>query len=598
MCEDILWDLTSLGYNDLNDPKIEKRKKEIRDKVRKLETRYKGKIHCNEFPIEDLLTVIQLSEEIETEIRILNDLGFLNFCTNLTDKEVLTSFNHLQAFDSKIRGQLAFVNIEIGKLLKSSGEKYLNTPDLTKYHAHLVRLKKKADHSLSEVEESLILEKDQFGVSAWRDLQSQIIGKKKFKLEIENEIETFSFGEFGIFRSHSDREVRKKSTEVVFNSIKQDADVLASCLRNVCADWVNISKRRSYKSPMGSSLLENDIDQNTFNVMREVINKNYDIIHTLIKIRAKALGIGRLYSYDLNAAFPGTDELTFTFEEARDFILDTLSEFDDDFGKIAKRVFDENRVDAFPRLGKRNGAFCADNYANKSSFILLNFNGGFLDVLTLAHELGHAIHASLMYQTQKYYNTLITDVLAESASEFCSLIVAEKMIEIVDDESSKRLLLFELISKMANLIFVILGRTYFEENVYQEIENGEFLDKHKFAELWNKTEKFVYGDSLVFTENDGYKIWTTAPQFYYPNFRYYNYPYSFAELFVLILYAKYKEEGKEFIPKFKNFLRAGSSKTPKEIVKEILGLEIENHSFWEHGIRELREMLKRLEKLF
>jgi oligoendopeptidase F len=248
-----------------------------------------------------------------------------------------------------------------------------------------------------------------------------------------------------------------------------------------------------------------------------------------------------------------------------------------------------------PRFGKRNGAFCAGYYNGKSAFILQSFNGTLSDVFTLAHELGHATHDWYASRSQTLLNMNVPSSVAETASIFGELLVTDLLLDGAKSDAERRALLCMVLDEAGMTAFQVTARVWFEQALYASIEQGEFLDYKTICSHWTKSRDRIYADAVTwFPEMEA--EWTMKPHYYMANYRFYNYPYVYAQMFVYALYTRYLQEGKAFAPNLVKALSAGGSVSPTEI-GEIVGLNVEAPDFWRGGLKMFDRFIVDLEKI-
>jgi oligoendopeptidase F len=258
-------------------------------------------------------------------------------------------------------------------------------------------------------------------------------------------------------------------------------------------------------------------------------------------------------------------------------------------------MFARNHLDSSPRLGKQNSAFCASWYNGKSAFILDSFNGRLRDVYTLAHELGHATHDYYAQRRQTILNLRIPMIVAETASIFGELLLTDLLLSEAKSDSEKKAILTSVLDMAGTPIFKVTARAWFEQSLYGALKKGDYLDFETICKHWITARDRIYGNAVEWF-NEMKAEWTTVPHYYMANFRFYNYPYVYAQLFVYALYQKYLEEGSRFVPKFKEMLSAGSSVSPQEIGR-MAGLDISDPNFWKLGTKQYEHFIKELEKI-
>ena len=302
-----------------------------------------------------------------------------------------------------------------------------------------------------------------------------------------------------------------------------------------------------------------------------------------------------LGNHDILAPLPNSPEQKFTYQQAQDIITNAYSRFDPAYAAAVKEIFQKQHIDAAPRFGKRNGAFCASHYNGKSAYILQSFNGTLSDVFTLAHELGHATHDWYMSRNQTLLNTSVPSTVAETASIFGELLLTDLLLDGAKSDLERKRLLCMVLDEAGMTAFQVTARVWFEQALYNSIEQGEFLNYPTICSHWIKARDRIYGGAVTwFPEMEA--EWTMKPHYYMANYRFYNYPYVYAQMFVYSLYERYLEEGKAFVPKLTALLSAGSSKSPLELGKNV-GLDLTSSGFWRGGLKVFERFISDLEKI-
>jgi oligoendopeptidase F len=315
------------------------------------------------------------------------------------------------------------------------------------------------------------------------------------------------------------------------------------------------------------------------------------------------MGLPKLAGHDVYAPIPDAPSVKFDYDKARDLIIDAYSKFDEDYAFAVKDMFAKKHVDSTPRLGKANGAFSWDWYEGKSAYILNNFNEALLDVYTLAHELGHATHTYYYERSQtilNYGTVQGTDcrfpmIISETGSIFGELLLTDLLLGQSKSNQERKAIICAVLDGASVNIFRVTSFVLFERSLYDAINSGEFLDYKTICRYWVEARAKIHGDAVDFL-GEAEAAWTYVPHFYMPNFRFYNYPYTYAQLFVYALYERYLKEGKEFVPKFKRALSAGCSISPVEIGK-IVSLDVTDAHFWELGLKQYERFVEELEKI-
>jgi len=589
---EIAWDLSEI-FTSHDDPRISKNIGSLQNQVNDFVTTYKGKIDTETFSANNLYELFKKQEKFDADIDELNTYSHMSYDANMTIPEVEALKKKVDDFITESSKTLAFFTIEIGKLVNNKKD-LIDDPILKDYKHHLENVRRNIPHLLSEIEEQLILEKDQFGVRAWSELQAKWLNTRDFEVMVEGEMKNLSYGEANSLITHPDRETRISANKSIYGLLGKDQEIFSTALKNICSDWMKITKRRNYDSPMHQSLIVNDTTQVIVDNLMKVIEENVDVYRRYLKLKAKTMKLPKLTCADVRAPLEAPAMKKRSWDDTKELILEAYGKVDADFEKFVNDMFDRNHIDAAVRKGKRNGAYCATWYKGKSAFILQSFTGALNEIYTLAHELGHAVHAYLLSAKQSYFNIHTALTVAETASTFGELLITDLLLTKVENKDEKRAILAHVLDDTGQAAFQVSGRVFFEQSLYKAIENGENLDGTTISKYWCAGRDRIYGDSVEWFDEMIWE-WTMKQHYFFPNFRFYNYPYVYAQLFVFALYRKYREEGKSFMPKFKKLLSAGGSLSPVELAN-IVGLDITKPDFWKLGIKQIEEFVNEFEK--
>jgi oligoendopeptidase F len=589
--KDIAWNLSEI-FPSTTDPSVEKAIDDLTKMAKRFAKKYQGKI--KNFSAKDLLKCIQGFEAYQTMLGDISLYASLAFAANMTLPETQLLHDKVTKKEAELGKMLAFFELEVGALT-SKKPKIISDPALANYKHALERLRRQVAHQLSEVEEQLIIEKDQFGVKAWEELQAKWLNTRMFEVEVEGKKKTLSYGEANGLLLHPDRATRESADKSIYGLLGQQGEIFSSALRSICNDWLNVCERRRYDSPMHASLIANDIDQHIIGNLLKAIENYASLYRRYLKLKAKMMGLPRLGCHDIMAPLPNAPRMKFDYEKARELVIKAYSKFDEDYAFAVKNMFDKNRLDSSPRFGKQNGAFCAGWYNGKSAFILNSFNETLHDIYTLAHELGHATHDYYWERKQTITNGNIPMIVAETASIFGELLLTDLLLNEAKSDEEKKAIICSVLDGAGMVAFQVTARAWFEQTLYNAVKQGEYLNYKTICKYWTAARDKIYGDAVEWFDVMEAE-WTMKPHYYMANFRFYNYPYVYAQLFVYALYQKYLDEGRKFVPKFEKVLSAGGSISPAEIGK-IVGLDVTDPSFWKLGMRQFEHFVEELEKI-
>lgn len=593
--KEIVWDLSEM-FPSTTDPSVQKAIDDLTMMAEGFAARYEGKIKS--FSAKELLDCIKDLEEYLAKLDNITAFSYLSFMANMTLPDTQLLNDKVNKMKAKLGKMLAFFSIEAGSLTNRSPE-IINEQILPNYRHFLERLKRETAHQLSEVEEKLIIEKDQFGIRAWEEFQQKRLSTRTFEVEIEGEKKTFSLGEaFGLAFDNPNRTTRESAIKSIYGVLEKDGEIFSSALRNICNDWLIVCERRKYNSPMKASLIANDIDQQTINNLLKAVENHTGIFQRYLRLKAKIMRLPKLAGHDVFAPIPDAPSVKFDYEKARDLIIGAYSRFDEDYAFAVKDMYAKNHIDSTPRMGKASGAFSWDWYEGKSAYILHSFNEALPDVYTLAHELGHATHTYYYERSQTILNIgpdwKLPMIVAETGSIFGELLLTDLLISQSKSDQERKAVICSVLDGANVNVFLATSRALFERSLYDSIKQGEFLDYKTICRYWVEARARIFRDAVDFL-NQAEVAWAYVPHYYMPNFRFYNYPYTYAQLFVFALYRRYLEEGKRFVPKFKKALSAGCSISPVDIGK-IVGLDVTDAHFWELGLKQYEHFVEELEK--
>lgn len=588
--EKMSWDLSQLVKVD--DPGyIEERMKAAVKEMEDFREKTRGKIVS--FNAKQVFEMLDELDRLQLEYEGPFSYARLAYSADMNSDANKHLFGVYRNAATAFMQAFAFVDIELGQLITEKPE-LVNDSAIGEYKHSLEKIQRRIPHMLTEAEEQLTLAKDQNGVRAWSMLQGDWLSSQTYEIEIDGEMKTLPYGEIVGLYEHPDRDLRKRAHEIVFEGLSKDDIVWSSALRSVFTDHLTMVKLRKWLSPMTQSLIANDVDEETITALMNTIEKNVGEFRRYLKLKAKALDLETLGNWDIDAPIPTDQSKKYTWDEARKLNVDSYTEFDKESGEWMNEMYERRHIDASVREGKRSGAFCATWHAGESAYVLQSFTGTIGDVYTSAHELGHALHAYLGTRAQKPTNYEIGSCIAETGSNFGELLLTEKLLGQINSKEEKKAILASVLDSFTGGAFQVSTRVWFETMLYEAIQKGKFLDGNTISDLWVKARTNMYGDAVEWLPVMRW-WWTFKLHFYMANYRYYNYPYVYAGLFVFAMYKLYKEQGEAFVPKFKALLSAGSSKSPRELAAEI-GFDITTEEFWQKGIEQFKEFVNQFEE--
>jgi len=539
------------------------------------------------------LTAATLREALEELAQIYEALGRVSsyagllYAADTANPEHQDLDQRVEQRGTEIRNLLLFFELGWLKVDDQCANQLLEDKQLKPFRHYLSSLRRYRPHTLSELEEKLLNERDNTGRNAFGRLFSEITSSLVFKLQKEDKTEELNLSQILSLLHEPDRSLRQRAMETIYQELAQHGQVLSFIYDNLIQDNLTVDRLRSYPQPMAQRHLFNEIDDTAVKTMMEVAEKNYPLAHDYFRLKAKLLGLTQLALYDQYAPV-GKEVRPFPFAKGREVILDAFEAFDPQFRALAGEFFAKNWIDAEIRKGKRGGAFCASPSPQLHPYVLCNYDDNLRDVMTVAHELGHGLHGCLS-RKQNYFNYDTPLTTAETASVFGEMLVFDHLLEQQSDREVRIAILAGKIEDIFATVFRQNVLTRFEQLAFSARQEKR-LTPEALGQLWLDANGKYYGDAVVMPESYRWG-WSYIPHFIHS--RFYCYSYVFGQLLVLALYRMYKDEGKGFVPKYIGLLEAGGSDTPEALLKP-LGVDIHQAEFWQKGFDEIHVITTKL----
>jgi oligoendopeptidase F len=487
-----------------------------------------------------------------------------------------------------VETKLLFFELEWAAVDDARAEELLAADGLDTSRHHLRTVRRYRPHLLSEPEEKIMSEKSVSGRDAWSRLFSE--QTSAIKVDLPDGDEPVAL-DVALARLMSpDREVRRSTAEAVTAALAPGLRTRAYIYNTIAQDKAVDDRLRSYPSWIASRNLSNEASDESVEALIEAVRANHDLPRRWYRLKAGLLGLDRLADYDRMASV-ATEEIQVEWPDATEIVLTSFRDFSPVLADTAQRFFDERWIDAPVRPAKRGGAFCAYTVPSVHPYVMLNYTSRRRDVLTLAHELGHGLHAALAQPRGPLeQHTPLT--LAETASVFGETLVFRRLLDAAESPASRLALLAENIEGSIATVFRQVAMNRFEHRVHTtRREEGE-LSVDRFAEVWVASQEEMLGDSVELSP--GYRTWWS----YVPHFigtPGYVYAYAYGQLLALSVYGRYLEEGEEFVPRYLELLSAGGSRSPEELAA-IAGLDLADPEFWNNGLKLVRGQLDAAEE--
>lgn len=582
--EEVLWDLSHL-YKGPRDPLLQEDLEGSLAQAASFKDRYWGKVSG--------LDAAQLHAAMVQYEKILERLGkaesfsHLWFVTDTRDPERGKLLQSVREHEAQLRSQLLFFELEWVQVPDERAGELLSRPELVKWRHYLDSVRRYRPHLLSEPEEKILAEKSVTGGSAWVRLFEESISAIPFEMDgqILTEEEVLS-------RLHwPDREIRKKAAKAMTEGLKGSLRLLTFIFNMVASDKAIEDRLRKYPHWLSARNLANEISDQMVNSLVEAVTARYDLPQRYYRLKRKLLGLDLLYDYDRYAPLEGLDR-SVSWSQCVEEVLRSFEDFSGKMAEIASRFFQENWIDASVRPGKRGGAFSHPAVPSVHPYVMVNYTGKLRDVMTVAHELGHGVHQFLA-SSKGYLNSQTPLTIAETASVFGEMLTFERIMSQLSEPRERLAFLCNKIEDILATVFRQIAMNRFEDKYHTRRREAGELNSEELGRIWIQTQAEMFGDSVFLT--DDYSFWWS----YIPHFLHtpgYVYAYAFGELLVLALFARFKEQGPDFVGGYLDMLSTGGAESPEQVVSKA-GLDLNDPELWRKGLSILESMIEQAEEL-
>jgi len=572
LASDIAWDLAPLVASDgSGSDGVRALMREAEGFVTRI-VDYRGRIA--ELDASGIAEVMALVGEMNDRLGRVGSFVSLQFSVDTSDPELGAAMQKFQEEATALSTQVIFLELEWAEVDEASATRLLREPVLAFCRYYLESARRYRQHLRTESEEKILAEKDITGSSAW----SRLFDELTSAIVIDLPDGAVSL-EQGLSRLGSpDHDERRAAADAVTAGLEPGLRTRAFVFNTLMADKATDDRLRNYDSWVASRNLSNQASDASVQALVDAVVDRYDIPQRWYRLKAQILGVDRLADYDRNASIADVEE-DFSWSQATGIVLDSYGSFSPELADVVRTFIDENWIDAPIRPGKRPGAFCAYTVPSAHPFLLLNWTSRRRDVLTLAHELGHGLHAYLARE-QGIFHQSTPLTLAETASVFGETVTFGRLLSDTTDPAARLALLAESLEGQIATVFRQVAMNRFENAVHTHRRNIGELSIDDFGDAWEATQRAMLGDAVEITP--GYRSWWS----YIPHFigsPGYVYAYAYGQLLALAVYAAYEQRGDSFVPSYLEMLRAGGSRSPEELGR-IVGVDLADPRFWDGGL--------------
>jgi len=583
------WNLDDL-YNSLENPAFVRDYGALEKVATEFQAKYRGKIAEVAGDIAAMKTCIEEFEAIQKTTQRLYSYPALRFYASTLDKDAHSWLQQVQERASMAANYLVFFTLDIQKLPKEVIENLMAAPELSPYIHFFENLLKYKPHTLSEEVEQVLNETSLTGGSAFVELRELHLGSEKFEpvtspggesVDSESELSALLF--------HPDADTRLAAYRSVRKVYEKNNLLYGFILQKVTQDHKMDARRRKYESTLAKQLMGDEVPEPVYRNVIDVTRGGFELFQDYYAYKGDILG-RKIKICDVYAPYDPVD-VRKSYDDTVDMIYDAMAMVDPEFEEIVRGFAEGEYIDAAVRKGKRGGAFCWGIWGFHP-YVLQSFTGTPDSWFTLAHELGHGIHGVYTNRSQKLLGSDPPMVLAEIASTFNELLLLDYLMEHESDAKLKKALLSKQIEDSMNLLFRQTTISRLEEDIHEKASKGTF-DHEWVNERWMHWYKTLGADAVEILPEHQYD-WARIGHIYFKPFYCYN--YCLSHMVSLACYAKYREEGKAFVPKFKQLLSYGGSKDPADALKSV-GIDPTDPKVMQAAIDHTRKLFEELKTL-
>ena len=590
------WDLTSY-FPSFNGPEMVQFKEAIRANVTALQKAAAGLPALNSLSAPEWEAILLRHEDV---MRRMSHLGSYIGCLASSDARN-EAYLKEEAELTLMRAEIAKIRIEFLRAFKEADDAsftaLISRPALSGAENYLNRLREEARRAMSTDKEVLATDLGIDGMQAWGRLYDTISSKLEFDMQFPDGTQKrLPMSQRRSFLDHPDRRVRKAAFDGGNKAWQSVEDTAAAALNAIAGTRLTLNRHRRVDHFLDIALFQAAITRKTLDAMFEALMANLEIPHRILEFKAALMGGKGVAWYDLGAPLDLPDQQTLSWDSAKSIVGQSFTRAYPELGEFfGQQVIAKNWVDWEPRAGKRPGGFCTSSMLSKESRIFMTYNESFGDVLTLAHEAGHAYHGLMMRDVRPYARGYPM-TLAETASTFGEQVLMNGLLNDPNVPDRQKALILDVEAGHGAIYLLDIPVRYEFEKAFYEERSGGPLSVSRLKELMVETQRRVLGNVLEPGGEDPY-FWASKLHFYITGLTFYNFPYTFGYLLSRGLYGMFKNEGSKFLPKYEEFLRLAGSDTAENVVKQTIGVDIEQPDFWAEAITSLEEPLNRLQTI-
>jgi oligoendopeptidase F len=582
--EDVRWDLGDL-FASPTDPKIEAALAGSLDRAIAFEAKYKGRVATLE--PSDFAAMMRELEDDEDAAARPEVYAYLLHSQNTHDPAAGRLLSRAREAGAERGSHAVFFTLELAQTSDEQAARLFANPESARYRHAVEEARKFRPHQLSEPEERVLTDYSPVVNSAWTRLFEELCAG----IRVDVDDQKLALAEALTLLHEPDREVRRRASGAITVALGTDVRTRAYIFNVVLQEKAIDDRLRKFPSWISSRNLANETSDAAVQALVKAVTGRYDICARYYRVKRKLLGVGELHEWDRYAPIEEAKREV-SWDEAKEIVLGSYNRFSKKAGALVEEFFTHPWIDAPVVPDKAGGAYCMQVTPRHHPYVMLNFTGKLGDVTTLAHELGHGLHDLLASKQHAFdYNPPLT--LAETASVFGEALTFDRIMSEEKDPKVRLAMLCTQCEDAFATVFRQVAFNRFEDACHTARRTEGELSVEQLGEIYQSKLQPMFGDALILTdEHKGW--WSYVEHFLHtPG---YVYAYAFGNLLALAVYERFLEQGPAFVDNYLEFLAAGGSTPPDELVRR-LGMDITDPDFWDAGLRILDGMVAQVEEL-
>jgi len=582
--ETVRWDLSDL-YASPTEPRLELDLAQALERAKAFEAAYKGKV--NTIDPAGFAAMMRELERNEEDAAKPEVYAYLLHSQNTQDPAAGRLLARVREAAAERGSHSVFFTLELAQTSDEQAARLYAHPDSARYKHTVEEARKFRPHQLSEPEERVLTEFSPVGNSAWTRLFEELCAG----IRIDMDGRQLMLEEALTLLREPNREVRKNASHAITDALNQDIRTRGYIFNVILGEKAIDDRLRHFPAWISSRNLANETSDEAVQALVEAVTGRYDMCVRYYRVKKKLLGVGELHEWDRYAPILDTTR-DLSWDDAKELVLGSYVRFSKRAGQLVEEFFNHGWIDAPVVPGKAGGAYCMPVTPHHHPYVMLNFTGKLRDALTLAHELGHGLHDRLASK-QHIFDFHPPLTLAETASVFGEALTFDRIMSEEKDPKVRLAMLCSQVEDAFSTVFRQVAFNRYEDAVHTTRRSEGELSVEQLGEIYQSKLQPMFGDALTLT--DEHKVWWS----YVSHFMHtpgYVYAYAFGNLLALSVYHRYLEQGPEFVDAYLDFLAAGGSTRPDELVRK-LGMDITDPGFWDAGLTILEGMVSEVERL-